>query len=87
MIQLHEIRERGLYGVMGHDGCACVYVNGEDWEIDVHCHRTDRDCNCEYAGVHAKGNVPIGLIKQIADEVSKTFRCETSWDWKSQENL
>jgi hypothetical protein len=42
----------GFYSLAPGDGCLCAHLHMCRIEIDVHCWKTSRQCECRWAGIH-----------------------------------
>ena len=72
---------------IGEDGCPCGEYNDGETYIKAHCWRTfyydenkkgntpiGNRCDCEYAGVHYRGNRKTA--EKIAKEISENYLCD-----------
>ena len=52
----------------GHCPC-CVLFGHPDFEIEVHCWRTNIDgCDCEHSGIHVSG-LPADVAQRVAEHI------------------
>lgn len=58
------------------DGCACAEGVVASTYIVAHCHRTNRDCDCAYAGVHYRGDAKVA--RMVADYIANAYRCDVT---------
>lgn len=60
---------------IGDSGCPCGKYEDKDTKIIAHCWRTGyKDCECQYAGVHYKGNKETA--EKIAEDIKDSYRCD-----------
>ena len=56
-------------------GCPCCLIEGDGFEVEVHCWRTNLNgCGCKYSGIHVQG-----LPSEVAQRVAEHVRDNNGW--------
>lgn len=65
-----------------YGSCPCSAIEGEDFEVNVHCWRVGCHHDCEHSGIHVTGTLPDDTLRAIALHIRRNNGWADSTDWR-----
>lgn len=62
--------------------CPCCFIHGENFEVEIHCWRSNSECDCKYSGIHVSGSISNELKQKLAEHIRDNNGWSDTTDWE-----